>query len=156
MLIRPVMINFFLLYNCSELKSISVSGCSRVTGRASFEVLCSYCRSITYLNLTNCSSVSDYAMTHFSENGMPMLSHILMSGCNKVTNTGIEWLASGCPNLVLLNLKGTKVTLTSLKLLHDFYPMCELMVTKDFFGLQPRMRHSDQLAILGMIFKTTL
>ncbi len=88
-------------------------------------------------------------MIHFSENGAPMLSHILMSGCSKVTNTGIEWLVSGCPNLVLLNLKGTKVTLTSLKLLHSRYPISELVVTKQFFGLQPRKRHLDQLVILG-------
>ncbi len=132
-----------------------VSGCSRITGMASFEAICCCCRSISHLDLTNCSAVSDYAMIHFAENGAPMLSHILLSGCSKVTNTGIEWLVSGCPNLVLLNLKGTKVTLTSLKLLHDRYTLCELTVTKEFFGLQPRKRHLDQLAILGICVVVT-
>ncbi len=136
--------------NCSNLRSIKVSGCNRITGRTSLEALCSFCRNISYLDLSNCSAVSDYAMIHFSENGAPMLSHVIMSGCSKVTNTGIEWLASGCPNLVLLNLKGTKVTLTSLKLLHSRYPVSEFVVTKQFFGLQPHKRHSDQCIILGL------
>ncbi len=128
-----------------------ISGCSRITGMASFEAICKCCRNISYLDLTNCSAVSDYAMIHFAQNGAPTLSHVLLGGCSKVTHTGIEWLVSGCPNLVLLNLKGTKVTtLTSLKLLHDRYNRSELSVTKDFFGLQPRKRHLDQLAILGI------
>ena len=45
-----------------------------------------------------------------------------LMNCPKITGAGVQWLATGCPLLSSLNVKGTEATLTTLNIVKERYP----------------------------------
>ena len=42
----------------------------------------------------------------------PLLTTVNLFGCSGITGVGIQWLCEGCPAVLHLNVKGTKVKYT--------------------------------------------
>ena len=78
--------------------------------------------------------------------------------CPKITGAGVQWLATGCPALSSLNVKGTKATLTTLNIVKERYPYSRIKASFYFLFFQslrriiPTLRSSPGAAGRGTAY----
>lgn len=68
----------------------------------------------------------DYCLYHMSNTYFCFQVNLM--DCPRITGTGVQWLAAGCPALSSLNLKGTKATLTAINIIKERYPNSRINV----------------------------
>ncbi|CAM9630571.1 unnamed protein product [Choristocarpus tenellus] len=142
---------------CRRLQRVNLSYCNSF-GTHGIVELCTHCPELTRLDLCECKGIEDTALACFHEHRMSALIQVvvnLMNCCN-ITGVGVQWLADGCPNLISLNVKGTKANLTTLNIISERYPYSRIKVGKKFLGLSPlnRMRERKFIREYFMIYKS--
>jgi len=131
-----------LAKNNHNLRRLDVSECERV-GSGTTHALLRHCKHLVSLNFSGCPRVDDMAVLPFSEatDLRPGLEELFLVGCTGVGDTGMSWLADGLAHcVVLLSLKGTKVTSTALHSVRDRFRYSELRRNPAFLGFYPLRR----------------
>eukprot|EP01038_Epipyxis_sp_PR26KG_P005892 gene5892-8130_t len=93
-----------LLSFCGILEDLNLSGLSHIIDDSFIHQLCTLCPSINKLNLTKCYQISNLALCHIAD--FLWCEELNLSGCSKVTDSGIEVLTeanNGIFNLLLNN-----------------------------------------------------
>lgn len=83
--------------NCRNLEEINLDDCKQLTDQTC-ESLASNCHKLAHLNIASCD-VTDKSLEAISQ-GCKNLRHINISSCNKITPTGLGYLARNCTSLV--------------------------------------------------------
>jgi hypothetical protein len=95
-----------MLQECKNLESFSGAGLVRIVDDAFLKRLGYVCPSIQKLVINLCIGVTDVGLCCVSEN--LWIEHIELSGCYKISDTGVEVLASCCTGLRVVNFSKTK------------------------------------------------
>lgn len=91
----------FPISRLSNLRSLNLSVCSKVTDRSVAEVLAF--PGLRSLDLSMCSSLTDRAVIAIAAHN-PLLERVSLAQCRGVTDRGVSALLSGCRRLVHLDL----------------------------------------------------
>jgi len=91
--------------NCSSLTKLDLTGCSGISDEA-FPDLARIFLNLTSLNITACS-ISDIGVMYLAD-GLPLLSSFCLRACN-ISDQSLAFLAN-CPDLMELNLWGCQIT----------------------------------------------
>lgn len=96
-----------------NLSRVNISGCEKI-GRRAMDAL-SKCKDLKWLDLSGCKGLTDLAILPLCEGVFsPGLHALYLTSCNKITDTGLAWIANGFKEengdltLHTLSLKGTK------------------------------------------------
>ena len=92
-----------VVLNCSQLSSLHLHGCGRITDAAMLAVA-SECEQLMSLNLACCYDLTDAAVVAVAS-GCKQLTTLYLPFCN-ITDAAVVALASGCKRLTALNLGG--------------------------------------------------
>lgn len=94
------------LQECKNLESFFGSGLVRIVDDQFLKRLGQVCPSIQKLGMNLCIGVTDVGLCSIAEN--LWIEHIELSGCYKISDIGVEVLASCCTGLRVLDLTKTK------------------------------------------------
>jgi len=145
----------------TRLSSIIMTECDNI-GVGTMRGL-SHCKNLRRVDLTGCKGLEDTDLIPFCEASYwPGISALYLTGCAKLGNTGLNWIADGLKNavdettIVTLSLKGTRCTRGSLNALKDRYKYSEMKWNDSFFGMWPLSRATDRMVIdnYGLVYRS--
>ena len=145
----------------TKLTSVLFTECEKI-GQGSLKAL-SGCKNLRRVDLTGCLGVDDLALLPLSEaTYWPGVSALYLTGCAKVSDTGLSWIADGLKNsvnettLVTLSLKGTRCSYAALRAVQDRYRYSDLRRNDSYFGLWPHSRATDRMVIndYGLLYRS--
>merc|ERR1711963_925592 len=85
----------------TSLMAINVSGCRNITATSSVMTRGAAepsNLSVTYLDLSDCSNVTDQSLEHTAIN-CSNLSHLYLRRCTKITDVGLKYVSLHCLHL---------------------------------------------------------
>ena len=92
--------------SCKRLRVVNLTQCETISDRG-VVWLVRACLELSNLNLEGCTLVSDLALLAMSETKFhPGLRRLNFTGLDRITETGVTWLAQTCSTLLSMNLKG--------------------------------------------------
>ena len=84
-----------------QLKSIDLSGCIYITDDG-IGALCSYCTNLEEVWLSRCKRLTNLSLQHLAKT--IHVKKVNFSECNRITDEGIRFIATSCPNLLFINI----------------------------------------------------
>jgi len=94
--------------NCPLLESLYLWATD--VGDLGVQYLTQNCAFLTTLELWNCTLISDAALQHLAKASFATsLSTLILRGCDKITDQGLEYLSQSCHNLVNFSVRGCKL-----------------------------------------------
>ena len=115
----------------SELESLNLYGCKKITDASVLEVA-RRCSNLQSLNLYCCENITDASLLEVARR-CSNLQSLDLTWCSNITDAGVLEVARGCSNLQSLGLYGSMrgITYPGKNVLRESYPQLELSDTRD-------------------------
>lgn len=138
--------------NCKHLTHVDLTGSATGVAAGGVRAIVFGCRGLVYFNLTNCLRVDDLCLAPFGDVGSkhftPGLEVLNFSGCNKIGDMGLAFLADGISSCnVSLNLLGSRIAHSGLMSVSERWRYSEIKKAPHFYGMHPLKRWRDRRII---------